>query len=45
MRMSGGGGIALFNRADRGLHESLEQRFNILIQLAIFVADRRLRGQ
>ena len=43
--MAGGGGIALLDRGDRGLHEAFEQRFDVLIQAAIFVGDGGLRGQ
>ncbi len=43
--MSGGGGIALFDGFHRGLHETFEQFFNVLVEMAVFIRHARLRSQ
>ena len=41
----GRGGIALLNRLDRSLDEAFEQLFDVLVEAAILVRNRGLRGQ
>ena len=44
-RVSGSGGIALFDGHYRGLHKAFKQRLDVAVQAAVFVSDRGLRGQ
>ena len=43
--MAGRRGVALFDGLHRGVHESIEEVFDVPIQPRVFVSHRRLRGE